>query len=82
MLADEINLLDEYLDMYSYNSDTVLGYSDGSTSTMLLGFALNKLMSEANSMKAVTGRVYDQNDSHVFFVNYNTVNGLLSSAIY
>lgn len=46
---------------------------------MLLGFALNKLISEANSMKN-TKTVYNQSNSHVHFVNYNTVNGLILSA--
>jgi len=45
---------------------------------MLLGFALNKLISESNSMKSNTG-LYSQTSSHVHFVNYNTVNGLILS---
>ncbi len=45
MFTDEINLLDEYLDYYSYNTETKLVYNDGSSEEMLLSFALNKLIS-------------------------------------
>lgn len=75
----EINLLDDYLDYYSYNTDTKLTYADGSKENMLLGFALNKLISEANSAKSAA-TIYNQSSSHVFFVNYNTINGLILSA--
>lgn len=78
MFTDEINLLDQYLDYYSYNVNTKLVYNDNSTDNMILGFALNKLISEANSIKSFSS-IYDQLDSHVFFVNYNTVNGLFIS---
>lgn len=44
----------------------------------MLGFALNKLMSEANSLRNFT-TLLPQNNSHVFFVNYNTVNGLIAT---
>jgi hypothetical protein len=78
MLTEEINLLDSYLDYYPYNSETTLYYNDGSKEQILLGFALNKLMSEANSIKSQTN-ILDQNDSHVYFVHYNTLNGLITS---
>lgn len=78
MFTSEINQLDEYLDLYPYNTETKLVYNDGSKETLLLGFALNKLISEANSMKSKVG-VYDQSSSHVHFVNYNTINGLILS---
>ena len=45
---------------------------------MLLGFALNKLISETNSMKSINA-IYNQSNSHVQFVNYNTINGLILS---
>lgn len=45
MFTDEINLLDQYLDYYSYNSNANLVYNDGSSNNMILGFALNKLIS-------------------------------------
>jgi hypothetical protein len=77
--TNEINLLDDYLDYYSYNTDTKLTYADGSKENMLLGFALNKLISEANSAKSAA-TIYNQSSSHVFFVNYNTINGLILSA--
>jgi hypothetical protein len=78
MLTKEINLLDSYLDYYPYNSETTLYYNDGSKEQILLGFALNKLMSEANSIKSQTS-ILDQNDSYVYFVHYNTLNGLITS---
>lgn len=77
--TNEINLLDDYLDYYSYNTDTKLTYADSSKENMLLGFALNKLISEANSAKSAA-TIYNQSSSHVFFVNYNTINGLILSA--
>ena len=45
MFTDEINLLDQYLDYYAYNTNTKLVYNDGSSDNMILGFALNKLIS-------------------------------------
>ncbi len=45
MFTDEINQLDQYLDFYSYDTDTKLVYNDGSSNTMILSFALNKLIS-------------------------------------
>lgn len=48
---------------------------------MMLSFALNKLISEANSMKT-NPNIYDQTNSHVQFVNYNTINGLIIASNY
>ncbi len=78
MFTDEINQLDAYLDYYSYDSDSKLVYNDGSSNTMILSFALNKLISEANSIKSAKN-IYNQSDSHVYFVNYNSINGLITS---
>lgn len=47
----------------------------------MLSFALNKLISEANSMKT-NPNIYDQTNSHVQFVNYNTINGLIIASNY
>jgi hypothetical protein len=78
MLTEEINLLDNYLDYYPYNSITKIVYNDGSFENIMLGFALNKLMSEANSLRSFGG-LLPVNNSHVFFVNFNTVNGLITT---
>ena len=53
-------------------------YNDGSFENIMLGFALNKLMSEANSLRGFGG-LLPANNSHVFFVNFNTVNGLITT---
>lgn len=49
-LAD-INELDNYLDSYSFNFNAEIVYKDLSSDTYYLGFGLNKLVSEANSLK-------------------------------
>ena len=43
---------------------------------MLLGFALNKLTSEANNLLSYS-TILNMSDSDTFFVHYNTINGLL-----
>lgn len=59
--------------MFSQNAQLV--YSDGSTDDYYLGFAMNKLISEANSAEmGANGRI--TNSPSTYFIQYNTVNGM------
>lgn len=78
LFTNEINLLDSYLNDYSYGVITNLVSNDGSSQSMLLSFALSKLISSANSINSYTTN-YNQSDPNVFFVGYNTINGIYLS---
>ena len=71
----EINELDSYLDNYEFNYNAKIVYRDLSSDNYYLGFGLNKLVSEANSLKSTTS-LFNSNSNNVFFLKYNTVNGL------
>lgn len=45
-----IDELDYKLNQYTFQTNTELSYSDGSKDNYFLGFALNKFISEANSL--------------------------------
>lgn len=70
-LASEINLLDSLTPSIPLTINSQLVYSDTTSQTMLLGFAINKLISEADQL--ATG---DKSYSTEFFVVYNSVNGI------
>ena len=66
------------MDNFIFSSDTNLVYSDGSSEQYYLGFALSKLISEANSLSLFTG-LLPPNDSAIFFIKHNTLNSLAIS---
>lgn len=49
-------------------------YSDGTNQSMILSFAIAKLISEAQLLTSSTA--VPPNDPDLFFVHYNSVNGL------
>ena len=67
--TDDVNLLDSLTSSIPLSVTSQLIYSDGSKQTMLLSFAINKLISEA---QAITSGLA----SPTFFIQYNSVNGL------
>ena len=62
--------------MFTQNAQLI--YSDGSSDNYYLGFALNKLISEANSVQLGNNSLLI-NDPSTYFVQYNTVNGMSMS---
>lgn len=61
---------------------THLVYSDGSSDSYYLGFALSKLVSEGNtiSQDPNTGLLASASDSsNTFFISYNMVNNMLET---
>lgn len=73
-LKAEINELDTLSASISNAINTQLTYSDGSSQSMILSFAIDKLISQAQLL-AVASTV-SSNDANLFFVQYNSVNGL------
>ena len=69
--AADVNLLDSLTSALPLSVQAKLVYSDGSNQSMLLTFAINKLISEA---QVITSGI--STASQLFFTQYNGVNGL------
>ena len=69
--AGDVNLLDSKTAAIPLSVETNLTYSDGSQQQMLLAFAVNKLISEAQIIASGS-----TNAAQIFFLQYNGVNGL------
>jgi len=69
--AADVNLLDHLTSSLPLSVQAKLVYSDGSSQNMLLAFAINKLISEA---QVITSGITTQ--AQLFFTQYNSVNGL------
>lgn len=73
-LKAEINELDTLSASISNAINTHLTYSDGSNQSMILSFAIDKLISQAQLLAAAS--TVSSSDANLFFVQYNSVNGL------
>lgn len=73
-LKAEINELDTLSASVSNAINTHLTYSDGSSQSMILSFAIDKLISQAQLLAAAS--TVSSSDANLFFVQYNSVNGL------
>lgn len=69
--AADVNLLDGLTSALPLSVQSKLMYSDGSSQNMLLAFAINKLISEA---QVISSGVSSQ--AQLFFTQFNGVNGL------
>lgn len=69
--AGDVNLLDSKTAAIPLSVETNLTYSDGSQQQMLLAFAVNKLISEAQIIASGSTKA-----AQLFFLQYNGVNGL------
>lgn len=78
--VSNIKSLDTLVSSFIFNQNITVKYRDGSKDNFYSGFALNKLISEANSIKNILDRSSNllvKTDSSSFFLMYNTINGLL-----
>lgn len=73
-LKGEINELNSLSASLPYSVSTTVTYSDGSNQSMILAFAINKLISEAQLLAA--NNAVAATDPDLFFVQYNSANGL------
>lgn len=76
--VNEINQLDALSKSLQFSLNASLQYSDGSLQNMMVGFALSKLISECNSLTSITTQL-QPSDSGVAFVNYNSINDMISA---
>jgi predicted metalloendopeptidase len=73
-LKSEINELDSMASSIPFTIKTQITYSDGSNQSMILSFAIDKMISQAQLLASASNVL--ANDSSLFFVQYNSVNGL------
>ena len=69
--SSDVNLLDSLTSSIPLSLSTQIFYNDGSQQQMLLAFAVNKLISEAQIIASGS-----TNPSQLYFTQYNSVNGL------
>lgn len=65
------------MNQFNYQVNTQLVYSDETKDSYFIAFALNKLISEANSLTLnSSGFINTSDEPTTFFIRYNTVNGI------
>lgn len=78
VFKEEINELDSFSSSIPMNVNSDVLYSDNTTETMILSFMINKLISEFQLL--ISAGISSKADPHLFFVIYNSVNGILSGS--
>jgi len=71
MFSKEVFDLDSLTNAVPFSISSQLAYSDGTSQSMLLSFAINKLVSEADILANS-----ELSSSSLYFIQYNSVNGL------
>lgn len=73
--AAEITELDTSSQTFISSFNANVTYNDRTSQLMLLLFSINKLVSEGNFL-TTSSLPFSSLDSHVFYVSYNSVNGI------